>query len=332
MKFSVIIPVYNSTKYVTESVKTITNQTFTDYELLLVDDGSTDNSGEICDKLAASDSRIKVIHKKNGGTSDARNCGLDNAQGEYIMFMDNDDMWNGVDGLAEIAALLDESKPDFLTFPIRILHHDTGSIEDELPNIPKRSEFLENTTYADRLSFLISTGVMCSAVWCKVIKHSLITENSIRFPLHMRNEDTDVTADLLRCASSIDYYDKPFYIYRVGHTYAQTSKLPQYNEVHDLYNILNKHISALNTVEDVQRKNAVFSFLAYPFAVWMGQIKFVNDERIKTDVNNLKKYTWIMEFSNNKSVKYARIAYKLLGFNLACKLLNIYIKKIHYTD
>ncbi len=91
---SVIIPVYNVKKYLEKSVGSVTSQTYKELEILLVDDGSTDGSGEICDKLADMDSRIAVVHKKNGGLSDARNVGLDIATGDYILFVDSDDTVN----------------------------------------------------------------------------------------------------------------------------------------------------------------------------------------------------------------------------------------------
>lgn len=90
-KVSVIIPVYNAQDFLDDTIKSVLNQTFKDFELLLVDDGSKDCSPEICDKYAVKDPRVKVFHKPNGGVSSARNLGLDNAKGEFIAFADNDD-------------------------------------------------------------------------------------------------------------------------------------------------------------------------------------------------------------------------------------------------
>lgn len=90
-KISVIVPVYNTEKYLHRCIDSILAQTFTDFELLLIDDGSKDNSGTICDEYAAKDSRVRVFHKENGGVSSARNMGLDNASGEWITFVDSDD-------------------------------------------------------------------------------------------------------------------------------------------------------------------------------------------------------------------------------------------------
>ncbi len=88
---SIIIPVYNTEQYLPRCIESILNQSFTDYELLLIDDGSTDGSGALCDKYAEKDGRIRVFHKENGGVSAARNLGLDSANGEWIYFVDSDD-------------------------------------------------------------------------------------------------------------------------------------------------------------------------------------------------------------------------------------------------
>ena len=88
---SVIVPVYNVESYLSRCVDSIVEQTYHDLEIILVDDGSTDGSPQICDDYATKDSRIKVIHKKNGGEGDARNCGVVSSHGEYMSFVDSDD-------------------------------------------------------------------------------------------------------------------------------------------------------------------------------------------------------------------------------------------------
>lgn len=90
---SIIIPVYNVAEYLVECVQSVLNQTYADFEILLIDDGSTDSSKELCDELVTKDGRIKAFHKKNGGLSSARNYGIDRALGEYILFLDSDDYW-----------------------------------------------------------------------------------------------------------------------------------------------------------------------------------------------------------------------------------------------
>ena len=105
---SVIVPIFNAEKYLHRCIKRILAQDYTDYELLLIDDGSTDNSGTICDEFAKYDKRVRVFHKKNGGVSSARNLGLDNSIGEYIMFVDSDDYM--LPGMLEVMLSTLESK------------------------------------------------------------------------------------------------------------------------------------------------------------------------------------------------------------------------------
>lgn len=113
MLISVIVPVYNIEKYINKCIDSIIRQTYKNIELILVDDGSTDNSGKLCDKLASQDTRIKVLHKQNGGVSSARNLGIEKSTGDYICFVDGDD-WLEIDYFALAVPCLKKHKPKLL--------------------------------------------------------------------------------------------------------------------------------------------------------------------------------------------------------------------------
>ena len=113
MLISVIVPVYNVEKYLSKCVESILAQTYKDLEIILVDDGSPDNCGAMCDEYAKRDSRVRVIHKENGGVSSARNLGIDAAHGEYICFVDSDD-WIETDYFEEAVPLLEKKRPKCL--------------------------------------------------------------------------------------------------------------------------------------------------------------------------------------------------------------------------
>ena len=129
MKVSVIVPVYNTEKYLNKCIDSILAQTFTDFELLLIDDGSTDNSGFICDEYAEKDKRVKVFHKENGGVSRARNLGIDNAQGEYLSFIDSDD-YIRPEMYSELVAIADKFNVDLVSSDLKINSEiiDNGNI------------------------------------------------------------------------------------------------------------------------------------------------------------------------------------------------------------
>ncbi len=114
-KVTVVIPVYNTKKYLEECVASVTGQTYREIEILLVDDGSTDGSSALCDLLAEKDNRIRVIHKENGGAATARNLGIDEACGEYIMFLDSDD-WLDTDAIEILVKNADDHATDVLRF------------------------------------------------------------------------------------------------------------------------------------------------------------------------------------------------------------------------
>lgn len=122
-KVSVIVPVYNVEKYIHRCIDSILSQTFTDWELILVDDGSPDSSGAICDEYAARDARIRVIHKENGGVSSARNVGIKQAAGEWITFVDSDDYLDE-DSLLSMVELTKHYDADLFCFGIRMTTTD----------------------------------------------------------------------------------------------------------------------------------------------------------------------------------------------------------------
>ena len=197
-KISVIVPVYNAEKYLDRCVESILSQTFTDFELLLVDDGSPDSCPAMCDAWAQKDSRIRVIHKQNGGVSDARNAGLEQAKGEYITFMDNDDyalttwlecMYRASAGEAEIVKggfySVSNTQPQHLV-------SDAG-----LPVLEQRDLRSEIKSTADFIHYMaMDWGNGCDAVWNQLVKKQLF--EGVRFPVGKLSEDFDVCFKLCR--------------------------------------------------------------------------------------------------------------------------------------
>lgn len=173
MKYSVIIPVYNSRATLGRCLDSFVNEEFCDYELLLINDGSTDNSDEICREYADKYQQIRYFSKENGGVSSARNLGLDMAQGEYILFADSDD-YVADDYFKCIDDALSVKNPDMLLFGYR----NFGSISTEW-NTGDYEE-TEEDAIAKRISFALRSYLF-SSLWSKVFKRSIIKNNSLRF-------------------------------------------------------------------------------------------------------------------------------------------------------
>lgn len=173
-KISVIIPVYNAEDTLRRCVDSILSQTFTDFECLLINDGSKDRSGEICDEYAAKDSRVRVFHKENGGVSSARNIGLDNAKGEWITFLDSDD-YIEEEFLGSIVNIGNAE----LIIGSCIWISDGGrrQLIDDIPsNVTDRTQILKDYLYSCTFN----------VPWGKLFKRSIIVENAIGFNTEMR--------------------------------------------------------------------------------------------------------------------------------------------------
>lgn len=199
-KISVIVPVYNVKKYLPRCVDSILSQTFKDFELLLIDDGSTDGSGDICDNYATNDNRIKVFHKPNEGISATRNFGIGHANGMYIQFVDGDD-WIEPDMFGQMLAIADNTNADIVGCNFFI---DFDYCRNEINCYHELKEDFVREVISDHW------GV----VWKILVKKGLYIDNSIRFPSGINGgEDYVVCVELSVSAKRIRCINKPLYHY-----------------------------------------------------------------------------------------------------------------------
>ncbi len=202
-KISVIVPVYNVEKYLPRCIDSILAQTFTDFELLLVDDGSKDRSGEICDEYAMMDSHIKIFHKENGGVSSARNLGLDKAKGEYIVYVDSDD-WIGERHLEEMIKFKDND----IVIGGKTVNGDVCGID----KFEKNSIFIDGEIGVALKETLADDKLRVP--WAKLYKRKIIEENKLRFDLHMKiAEDTVFVQKYLSHCKSVCFIKTFSYFY-----------------------------------------------------------------------------------------------------------------------
>ncbi len=202
---SVIVPVYNSEKYLNRCVDSILAQTFTDLEVILADDGSTDGSGEICDAYADMDDRVVVLHKANGGLSDARNAGLDIASGDYIGFVDSDD-YIEPDMYERLYNVLTEHGADISVCSRHMEYEPEGRSVSWA-----KEKSLMDLTAEQAMKMMISNSDFNVAVWDKLYKAELFSD--IRFPVGKLYEDNYVTVQVFHKSSLISYLPVPLYHY-----------------------------------------------------------------------------------------------------------------------
>ncbi len=214
IKVSVIVPVYNVQLYLEQCIDSLINQTHVNLEIILVDDGSKDASGEICDGYKKKDSRVKVCHIKNSGAALAREIGLKKATGDYVSFVDADDYME-VDAYEKFANILSRYNPDVLCFSMKE-EYETHILERY--NKFDEGFYDKSRMYAEVYSRMLSDkcffdfGILPN-LCCKIIKRSLLENNSIRVNSCVKyGEDADMTFQLLASAQSI-YVSKlsPYY-------------------------------------------------------------------------------------------------------------------------
>ena len=222
-KVSIIVPVYNVEKYLKRCIQSILSQTFNDLELILINDGSSDKSGKICDKYSKKDNRIKVIHKENGGVSTARNLGLDNARGDYVMFVDSDD-WLQKEAVKKLVDKIENCNADFCCGSFL----NIGAINSTAHLITN----FDKTNKTDAGAFYSFISEMFLGVCAKLFKRSIIKQNKIRFQKNITYlEDTIYLYRYLQNCDSVCSVSDIVYFYNVINFSSATKKYhPQIND------------------------------------------------------------------------------------------------------
>ena len=211
-ELSIIVPVYNVEAYLESCLDSIRAQTFRRFECILVDDGSTDSSGKICDDAAAGDSRFRVIHKENGGLSDARNAGLAAVGGKYVGFIDGDD-WVEPDMFQSMIGAAEKNQLEIVSCDVRIVNDKTG--ESEL-----RKELCafcgEQEVVNWRNEACLLPGLNNISVCNKFFRTDFLKKTGVFFPKGVRYEDIIFWSNVFFQAERIGCLAKPFYNYRVS--------------------------------------------------------------------------------------------------------------------
>ncbi|MBN1655044.1 MAG: glycosyltransferase family 2 protein [Deltaproteobacteria bacterium] len=216
MLFSIVVPAYNIEEYLNDCVRAILKQSYSNFELILVDDGSTDGTAYLCDSYAAQNKRVRVIHQSNRGLSEARNVGMRNAQGEYIVFVDGDD-YIMMDSLKHFSEKL-VARPDVLITRLVEVFPDSS--------IRKTDKKMREDFDTDKLcafKWVFSRSQNTWPAYKYVVNRSFITKAGLQFRTGYLHEDIDWTAKLFKSAASFSFCCYYWYHYRINRCGAITS-------------------------------------------------------------------------------------------------------------
>lgn len=218
---SIIMPVYNSEKYISDAIESVLHQTYTDFELLLIDDGSSDQSPAICDEFAKQDYRIRVFHKDNGGVCSARNLGIRESRGEYITFIDNDDLY--------LPKYLEVMVTELKVHPVDIIRCgrknttvvENGDVIRTCVSEWKSTQCFKSSSFLENYFQLKKTDIL-NSVWNGLYRREFITSNGIWFNEIFRHGNEDVYFNLccfLKYPSIIVVKDVLYeHFYRLAHS------------------------------------------------------------------------------------------------------------------
>ena len=314
MKFSIIIPVYNVENYICQCVDSVLAQTFHDYEIILVDDGSPDRSPVICDEYAVKDIRIKVIHKSNGGLSDARNVGLDVARGEYVIFLDSDDWWDDPDALMKIDKSIQLANPDIIIVDMKKYFMLDERI-DEVYTPKKCKDVINILSYEQIMQEYMQNNIFVACAWDKVIRRNFIEDDHLRFVRGQYSEDIEWCCRLLMKRANINILDDAFYVYRQQVSTSITANVSIKN-INCIIDIISRY---------AHRESALplLHFLANQYVLLITNFMRLPQNEQKAIGDKIQSFWWLLDYD---WYPYVRLVsrMKFLGFTVIKKLLRLY--------
>ena len=316
---SFVIPVYNVQTYIDECINSILLQSAPEIEIILVDDGSTDFSGKICDTFAEKYKTIRVLHQENMGLAAARNAGLTYAKGKYISFIDSDDRLADkcVDDILKWISSTDVD----ICFMQAIKFWDENFEKDLGEKIEKK--YVENRTPEEVMHYLSTRPKFTGSACTKLYRRIFLLDNKLTFPDDKRlSEDLGFVLDCLLAADKFDVLEMPFYEYRQKRMGSITSTI-SFESLQGILLFISESIDKLmlnGKPVDALRKSAL-SFVAYEYSILLMHYNKTSFSEYEF-MAELKKYQWVLKYGKSIKLKIVRNIVNLFGIDRAAKLLD----------
>lgn len=322
---SIIVPVYNVEAYLQACVESLIAEDMSNVEVILVDDGSTDGSGALCDELAKRYPCIQCIHKENEGVSAARNDGLNAAKGKYVLFVDADDLI-APRGIDAVLNWVRENHADICFLQVHKLYPD-GTMKDQGDCITHAGICGKDKTEVMR--YLASRPKYPGSVWAKIFRRDFLREKQLLFVKGRKyGEDLSFMMACLLAAQQFDALDMPFYQYRQDRIGSAT-----YQSTNRSYSQLCLFVAewAERLTHDRRANNAVsayaMSFVAYEYAILLWRRVDLTGSDLAYADDFLQKYGWVMRYARNFKIRGIYITRKILGVKRTAKVLEM-VKKL----
>jgi len=317
-KYSFIIPVYKTEKYIRQCVDSILAQTYQDYEIILVDDGSPDRSGEICDAYAAANERIRAIHIENSGASVARNTGLECALGDYIIFLDSDDYWYLADALEKIDRLF-LPDVDIVVFPSFNYYESNGVLQEDRYDYPPD---LNSMKPEECLEFMVTHDLLNMHAAKRAYRKGFLTQNELRFKPGIRAEDVELG---FRVANALPWYrflNERVYVYR-QHSGSVTTSMDA-NHLYELAGIITEY--AKYEYVNSKVRDLLLSYDAYQLSLLLAHLYKIPRQDQRKIMNKMYEYRFLFRYKAYPRTKQIARMYSAIGYWLTQKALSAYLK------
>ena len=318
MKFSIILPIYKVEKYLRECIESILCQTFKDYEIILVDDGSPDSCPQICDEYALKYPNIQCIHRPNGGLSAARNSGLLVAKGEYVMFVDSDDFLYDKYALDKVAQK-SNSSPEIIHYRYAEWYESDNHI---YPRNFSYDIVTDGRSVTDIYCELIDKDAYISSAWSKAVQRKFLIDNNILFERNLLGEDNEWSYHVIMLANKIELIDDILYVYRRRGGSITTSSTQK--NLTDLLYVIEKWEKILIQEKDNERTKVIWMSLAKQYCSALIIYSAINNA--ETYYQRLSEKSYLLQYSKNRRVVIFRRIKRLIGLSGLIKMLRIYQK------
>lgn len=320
--FSIIIPVYNVELYLEQCIKSVLMQTYKNYEIILVDDGSTDRSSEICDHYASNYDHVEVIHRTNGGLSAARNTGIEASKGKYLIFLDSDDYWNDRLFLEKAESKIGLVNPDII---MNCAHTRLNVEKQTTKNVESRvnENILNKMDYETALCEIFKSNYIPINAWLKIISRKLIVEHELYFKPKLLGEDIDWSMRLFEAAEKIQFIKSYNYMYRRREG-SITKSLGEKN-YYDLFYTIDKWGKQFSSKEKSSLIEHMFGYLAYEYYILVGMARLL--KIYKRESIQLKKMKWLTNYAFSRKTKLCKSLIQILGLNLSSYILAFYLDR-----
>lgn len=313
---SIIIPVYNVEKWLNKCIDSILVQSYKNFEVILVNDGSTDKSREICDKYSKEDNRVKVFHNKNKGLSYSRNFGVKNSNGKYVMFVDSDDFISDINIIDKFINILEKDKSDFIyTSYCRFNDENEDEITEILP-IDINNNDIKGKSGIEILSMLIEKNNYHHAAYLKICNRRLLIENNLLFKEGIYHEDAEWSPKLFYYAKRISIYNEPYYMRRMRENsiITTTNEVSIRKKINDRLNIANDLIKFFNKIEESHSKKVIINDFV---RMYWGDLLLITNLKDKNNFNDccntVKNTKKVLKYGELKKYKMADLLIKIIG-------------------